>query len=202
MIPNQLMNTPGAQTGYTPYFYSSGLFQLYNQPQQNTAFRPYSTVSAGYDFTSDIVPKSSRPRGTTVEDIISKGYFAIPESEPETAIILDKKHTSWLGLDDVIHQIRHRVELYQRGTYEIEQAKCSAMNNLYEHEAYFGPADSRVRYAVNKRVNDLYSEQREERVNLWRDISKLRQLLPEHARNYLSSYRKMAILYDTGGDGM
>ena len=202
MIPNQLINTPDAQPGYTPYFYSSGLFHMYNQPRQNTASIPYSTASANYDFTSDIVPKSSRPRGTTVEDIISKGYLAIPESEPETAIISDKKHTSWLGLDDVIHQIRHRVELYQRGTYEIEPAKCEAMNNLYEHEAYIGPADSRVRYAVNKRVNDLYSEQREQRVNLWRDISKLRQLLPEHAKDYLSSYRKMAILYDTGSDGI
>ena len=202
MIPKQLTNIPGVQTGYMPYFYSSGLFQLYNQPQRNTPAGIVTTVSTGYDFTSDIVPKKTWSKTTTVEDIITKGYLAIPDSEPETAIISDKKHTSWLGLDDVIHQVRHRVELYQRNSYDIEQAKCEAMNNLYEHEAYIGPADSRVRYAVSKRVNDLYSEQREQRVNLWRDISKLKQLLPEHAQSYLSSYRKMAILNDIGDDGI
>ena len=57
-------------------------------------------TSTGYDFTSDIVPKSSRPRGLTVEDIVSRGYFPIPKSEPETAIISDKKQTSGLGRED------------------------------------------------------------------------------------------------------
>jgi len=202
MLPNQPTNMPGMDAGYVPYFYASGLFQLYNQPRPNVPARTYLVSSAGYDFTSDLHQRRAHPVGPSVEDVINRGYLSVPQSEPETAIISDKKHTSWLGLDDVIHQIRHRVELYQRSTYEIEQAKCTAMNNMYEHEAYIGPADSRVRYAVNKRVSDLYSEQREERVNLWRDISKLKQLLPEHAQNYLSSYRKMAILYDTGGDGM
>jgi hypothetical protein len=53
---------------------------------------------------------------------------------------------------------------------------------------------------VNKRLDELYSDQRDERVNLWRDVSRLRIQLPENAQQYLSAYRKVAILEDTKGD--
>jgi len=51
------------------------------------------------------------------------------------AFISDKKHTARPGLDDVIWQIRRRYEVYQRNTYEIELAKCAAINCLFKHEA-------------------------------------------------------------------
>ena len=36
----------------------------------------------------------------TVEHLIEQGYFAAPLGEPVTSILYDKKHISWLGLDD------------------------------------------------------------------------------------------------------
>ena len=57
-----------------------------------------------------------------------------------------------------------------------------------------------LEYSVNKRLDELYSDQRDERVNLWRDVSRLRIQLPENAQQYLSAYRKVAILEDTKGD--
>ena len=200
------MNTPDISkgpifdSGYMPYFYQSGKFMLYDISHRAPKSVFFST-SVGYDFTSDIVPKSSRPRGQTVEDIVRSGYFAIPKSDPETAIISDKKNTARIGLDDVIGQIRSRHELYQKNIYELELAKCAVINSLYRHEAYHGPADSRVEYSVGKRLDELYADQREERMNLWRDISKLRLILPENAQQYLSAYRKVSILEDDKGDG-
>jgi hypothetical protein len=135
-----------------------------------------------------------------VEDIVSNGYLSIPKSEPETAIISDRKNTSWLGLDDLIGQIRNRYQVYQSNIYELEKAKCATINSLFEHRAYHGPTTSKVEYSAKKRLNNLYSEQREERTNLWRDISKLKLLLPENAQNYLSAYRKVSILEDKKGD--
>ena len=87
--PNKLWNN-----GYVPYFYESGRFYFYNVPgkKKQTSYH----FPAAYDFTSDLI--KSQP---TVDDIIQAGYFAIPTSEPEIAIISDKKHTSRLGLDDV-----------------------------------------------------------------------------------------------------
>jgi hypothetical protein len=135
-----------------------------------------------------------------VEDVIQRGYLSVPRSEPETAIISDKRSTSWLGLDDLIGQIRNRYQVYERNIYELEVAKCAAINCLFEHQAYHGPTDSKVEYSVNKRLDGLYSEQREERVNLWRDVSRIKLLLPEQAQNYLAAYRKVAILDENKGD--
>ena len=163
---------------------------------------PYFGPSTGYDFTSDIVPNSSRPRGSTVEDIINKGYFPIPKAEPETAIISDKKHTSSLGLGDMISQVRQRYEIYDKNIYQIELGKCYALNSMFAIEAERGGVrqSSREAYSLNKSLRELYEQQRDERVRLWQDISRLKQNLPEQAQQYLTAYRKVSILEDDIGD--
>ncbi len=185
---------------YVIYFYESGLSKQYQQRQKDLlAGRNYGSTGS-YDFSSDLSVRQSWPKPQTVEQIVRNGYLSIPKSEPETAIISDRKNTSWLGLDDLIGQIRNRYEVYENNIYELEKAKCTAINCLFEHEAYHGPTDTKVEYSVNKRLDGLYSEQREERTNLWRDISRIKILLPEQAQNYLSAYRKVSILEDTKGD--
>jgi len=185
---------------YVVYFYESGLSTQYQQRQKNLLTQPNYGPTALYDFSSDLLRKPTWPVQQTVEDVIRNGYFSIPKSEPETAIISDKKHTAWLGLDDIVGQIRNRYEVYQGNIYDIEVAKCAVINTFYTHEAWHGPSDSRVEYSVNKRLDGLYESQRDERINLWRDVSKLRLLLPETAQQYLRGYRKVSILEDSGGD--
>jgi hypothetical protein len=160
-----------------------------------------SPTRSTYDFSSDLTGRTGFYHAPTVEQIIASGYLAVPRSDPVEAIISDKKHTSWLGLDDLIGQIRNRYDLYYKNMYELELAKCAAINTVYTHEAWHGPTDSRVEYSLGKRLDRLYSEQREERVNLWRDVSRLRLLVPENAQQYLSAYRKLSILEDSEGDG-
>ena len=197
MNPNKPNIWIATHVEYVPYFYSAGIIQKYLEQKKDL----YSAPTSNYDFSSDLSPGRTRSVPQTVEDVIRGGYFSVPKSDLETAIISDKKHTSWLGLDDVIHQIRHRHEIYSRSIYDLELSKCSVINGLYSHEAYHGPSDSKVEYSVNKRLDKLYSEQREERLNFWRDVSKLKLLLPEQAQNYLSAYRKVSILENFDGDG-
>ena len=199
MYTNRLSN----QTQwYVPYFYQTHIIQDYLE-QGKSKVQASQSSTGDYDFTSDLIkPKKTYVRTQTIEGVIQKGYFAIPKAEPEFAIISDKKHTSRLGLADIISQIQNRYETYKQNIYELEISKCAAISSLHEHEAHHGPPTSRVEYSVNKRLDRLYSEQREERVNLWQDISKLRQLLPEHAQKYLSAYRKVAILENEEGDSL
>jgi hypothetical protein len=185
---------------YVAYFYESGIVQRYLENKSSPLADLNSRHPATYDFSSDLTGRIGFYHGPTVEQIIASGYLAIPKSDPVKAIISDKKHTSWLGLDDVISQVRKRHELYQANMYGIELGKCAAMNSVHDHEAHHGPADSRIEYSLNKRLDKLYKDQREERVNLWQDISKLRLLLPENAQQYLSAYRKLSILEDYKGD--
>jgi len=205
MYPDSISNGLVFGGNYVPYFYQSGLFLAYNKPLETDKKTTQSGASTGYDFTSDLVSKPSFSQPPTVEQIIARGYFRIPKGEPETAIISDKKHISWLGLDDIIGQVRRRQEIYQRNIYDLELAKCSAINAVLVLEAERGsvPADGRESYSLNKRLQELYQQQRDERVRLWQDVSRLRQILPETAQQYLTAYRKVSILEDDSkGDGL
>lgn len=187
-------------SNYVAYFYESGIVQKYLDGQKSFLAITDERIPSKYDFSSDIVRRKSFYHIPTVEQIIASGYLAIPKGDPINAIISDNKHTSWLGLDDVIGQIRNRYELYQKNMYDLELGKCAAINTLYTHEALHGPSDSRTEYSLGKRLDKLYSEQREERTNLWRDVSRLKLLLPENAQKYLSAYRKLSILEESKGD--
>ncbi len=187
---------------YVVYFYQSGRFESYLQHQKNLLGGLNYGPPGFYDFSSDLTSRTRLHQYPTVEQIIANGYFAVAKNDPVEAIISDRRQTAWLGLDDIISQIRHRYEVYQRNTYEIEISKCSTINSFYAHEAYHGPPDSRIEYSVNKRMDKLYEGQRDERINLWRDISRLKLQLPETAQQYLSAYRKVSILEDKEGDAL
>ena len=199
-VPGKLH--PGPE--YVPYFYASGRASWYDLPAKNAPRQDHYVAAAGYDFTSDLTGRRSHFAPQSVEDVIQRGYFAIPNSDPETALISDKKHTSWLGLDDVIGQIKRRYEIYQENMYQIELGKCYTRNSVLAVIAHRGNVamNAREAYSLTKNVNELYEQQRDERVRLWQDVSKLRQLLPENAQSYLSAYRKLSILDDTRGDAL
>ena len=137
MYKTALANGPVFDGTYVPYFYQSGKFLSYDIPHRGPKSEYFGT-STGYDFTSDIVPKSDRLRSPTVEDIIKNAYFPIPKSEPETAIISDKKHTAGLGLGDIISQVRQRYEIYERNIYQIELGKCYTISSQLAVESSRG----------------------------------------------------------------
>ena len=199
-----LAKGPVFDGNYVPYFYSSGKFLAYGMPGKPGVNGTSGQGYASYDFTSDLTSKRSFPTGQTVEDIIQRGYFAVPKSEPETAIISDKKQTSGLGLGDIISQVRQRYEIYQRNIYQIELGKCYALNSVFYIEAMRGniPQNSREAYSLSKSLREFYEQQRDERVRLWQDISRLKQSLPEQAQQYLSAYRKVSILEDDPKGGL
>ena len=202
MLPDQTSDRPHFGPGYVPYFYASGQHQLYPPPITDAPGPTGHSPASRYDFTSDLSQKSAWPQSQTVEDIIKRGYFAAPRSEPETALISDKKHTSKLGLGDIIGQVRQRYRIYERNIYQIELGKCYALNSVFYIEAMRGgiPQNSREAYSLTKSLRELYEQQRDERVRLWQDISRLKQTLPEQAQSYLAAYRKVSILEDTTGD--
>jgi hypothetical protein len=195
MYPNQTIGRPHLGPEYVPYFYASGRFISYDLPHAGTREARFLPTGS-YDFTSDLLQRRAYPVPQTVDQVIQRGYLAIPRSEPETAIITDKKDTSRLGLDDVIGQIRRRYELYDKNFYEIEIGKCYLISSAHAIESARGG----VILNSKEKYGELYLQQRNERVNLWRDVSRLRLQLPENAQQYLSAYRKVSILEDDKGD--
>ena len=201
MQSKTIPNAPAFSGGYVPYFYESGLHQLYLKPPHHAPQDAQGSSHSRYDFSSDAIPSHPFERPQSVEQIVARGYFAAPAGAPETAIISDRKHTAWLGLDDVIQQVRWRHGLYEQTMHELDLAVCEANSAVFRQEAdQGGPANEKQRYAANKMIQDIYEQKRAERLTLWRDVSKLKLALPEIAQQYLSAYRKSAILEDTQGD--
>jgi len=202
MNPQHTPNRPDFSSGYVPYFYEAGLYHLYPIPSSHVSSTTPSLTYTRYDFSSDPDPWKPFRGPQTVEQIVQHGYFAVPIAVPETALISDKRDTSKLGLDDTIRQIRERQHLYERNIYDIEQGKCSAITSLFALEAERGgvPADSKELYGLSKVLQRFYQEQRAERVEFWKDVSRLKQSLPEVAQQYLAAYRKMEILKSYDGD--
>lgn len=201
MQPNTISNGPVFDGDYVPYFYQSGLFNSYGGPPAPASHQSSPMGYTSYGFSSGQDPWLPSGQLQTVEQIVSSGYFAVPGGEPETAIISDKKQTSWLGLEDTIRQVRNRHHIYNCNMYQLHQSVCEADNALFRQvAAQGGPPDNRQQYSASKLTQELYEQMRLERVSLWKDISKLKQSLPEVAQDYLAAYRKMAILEDDGGD--
>ena len=199
-----LSNQPSGrlpQGQYIPYFYESGLFQRYDKPIKTTPFQG-DFISSGYQFNSESPSRLNPDQPQTVEQIIYQGYLSIPTGDPVTAMITDKTHTAWLGLDDAISQIRHRYELYAQNIEMLEQNKCNSMNVFLAHYDKVKPmsVDDRIYYSLNKNIQNLYVQQMDERINLWRDVSRIRQSLPESAQLYLAAVRKTSVMNETGGD--
>ena len=200
MNPNNTLNPP-ATGGYLPYFYQAGLHELYPIPASNVLLStPDSSPASSHSLHAD-VPLQTDDRTQTVEQIIAHGYFAVPSADPVTALIGDKKQTSWLGLDDVLKQVGQRRELCRQNIYELELGKCAALNSIYASEAYHGPPSDQQFESLHRRIQDLYQQQRDERVNMWRDVSRLRLGLPDSIQQYLSAHRKLGVLNDPLGDG-
>jgi hypothetical protein len=202
MIPETDYNGPVFDGTYRPYFYQSGKFLLYDPSHQTEPKGYLESTASGYDFTSDLTSKRPVAGPQTVEDIIRNGYLSVPHCDPETALISDKQAVSRLGLSDIISQIKSRYEIYNDVIYNIEMSKCYTVSSQLAVESSRGGVrmSSREAYSLNKKISEFYLQQNEERVRLWQDVSRLKQLLPEQAQSYLSGYRKMAILSDTKGE--
>ncbi len=177
--------------------YLYGRQQLYGSSPTSSLYPAIPTHYTKNFFTTG-TPISKIDEGPqTVEQLVQQGYISLPTSEPETALLTDKKHTSWLGLEDVIGQVRQRREVYQKNMTDIEWGKCYAFNELAKG-GWPPSSDQESTYA--QRLQDLHGQQRNERVAYWRDISRIKQTLPESVQQYLSAFRKTELLKDMDGD--
>lgn len=197
MYPSEANPTAGAPYGAIAYQYLYGRQHQYGRTPSVTRYgaRPYWRARAAP--SADTAPAGIDDGPQTVEDLVREGFFAVPDHEPETAVLFDRRHTSWMALDDVLGQIKQREEIYKKNMLDIQWSQCYAFNELARNA---NPATEEAYAVYEKRMHDLRAEQRAERVTFWRDVSRIRERLPESAQQYLSAFRKLQILGDEGGD--
>ena len=189
---------PRRQTGAynSARYYALLRYQPYRYQSTAAPLSPESTPDSHSDFLRHRTQEAIDKGPQTVEQLVTQGYFAAPKGG-EMALLDDRKATSWLALDDAVTQIRQRRKIYEQNLLDLQWAECYAFNEL----ARGGWPASEDQYSAYARaLQDLGAQRRLERVAYWRDVSKVRQGLPEAVQQYLSAFRKSEILRDDGGD--
>jgi hypothetical protein len=192
--PQSWSQSPQELAPYSSYRYP---YTFYGGREIVYAYSPYGRREHP---DKGAVPWFFRPCSQTVDQIVVNGYLLLPGGDPTTALLTDRMHTARLGLNDVIDQIRSRHVVYQQNIYEIQRAKCAAWTATHNWLMPQSLLKTNADPDLQDRLQDLYRQERDERTKFWQDISRIRQLLPESAQQYLSAYRKQAILRDGVGD--
>lgn len=191
MYPNPTPNVPARPGSYVPFSNQFVPYAPSGAPPLDNRYVPAGAKGrARYDFSSE----------QTVDDLIVRGYLAIPTGGPVTVMLADRRHTAWLGLDDAIRQIRSRYEIYERNMHGILYGTTAATNALHTWKAERGWYSEKQIENLGKALQRLYSEERQERVGLWQDLARIRATVPEAVQTYLSAWRKLALLDDPAGD--
>ena len=81
MYPIESSNVPAIGVGYVPYFYQAGLHQLYAMPSSNPAEQPHESPHEALRAGTSASPFELADRIQTIEDVIVRGYFSVPESK-------------------------------------------------------------------------------------------------------------------------
>jgi hypothetical protein len=192
---NNQLTSPSLGPSHPSYYYSYRRARSYERPLRVVRYLNDQYTNKDARVSTPTLGPDDGPQ--TVEDLIEQGYFAVPKREAESAVLLDRQDTSWLALDGVLAQVRDRHEIYRKNMLEIEWGKCYAFNEL-ARQGWPAPAEQHAIY--QKRLHELHADQRAERIRFWLDVSRLRQLIPPSAQQYLSSVRKTAILGLDRGD--
>ena len=187
MTPNQHPPATPGQPLTLPLATAPTRYSADPDPARYAFAEPIAYRTAGFGAPADSYPGTQRSSFPVAED-------------PATAWLTDRQKTHKLALEDVIGQVRERVEIYTRRVSEIEQAKCAAFNTAFSwHLPAEQPPDA-FDPQLHQLLQDLYRERRDERARLWSDLSRLRSALPETLQTYLTTYRQRALLADRPGD--
>ena len=142
----------------------------------------------------------------TIDTIVRRGRLLVPNADPITAPLTDRRYTMSLGLDDAIRQIEQRLELYRLHMAGLTEDELSTRNAAQSWFDITGIVDGGRDPDLQSQLREIDQRRRDERLSCWRDLSRLRQSLPQWAQDYLGAYRRSQILSDMSaaysrGDG-
>ncbi|MFN3166979.1 MAG: hypothetical protein ACE37H_07940 [Phycisphaeraceae bacterium] len=99
-----------------------------------------------------------------------------------------------LELGDVLAQIKERVAIYRQHFEELEQAKLDVTNVRHHWLDPIRRHGTLTDPDLVKAIQELDAQQRQERLSCWKDVSNLRQQVPEHWRQYLAAAQQYRLI--------
>ena len=175
--------------------------RYYRQPESAFSDRCSSLPGSGtFGHLGDYRPKARKAPShwsapwPSVDELLSESPAPASQLDPVAGFLSERKLITHLGLTDTLSQIHERVGLYLLHKNEIEQDELATLNDIHSFPAINGYIHPETYQEIQKRVQRLGEQKRRERLDFWRDLSRLRQSVPEVLDSYLDSCRKMRIL--------
>ena len=170
-----------------------------NEYQADPSFNlnTYSPLKSSTQYTPSkrSVSSSHTAKPLSIEDLLQGVWTPSGVStEPVTAMLNDRIQVQSLALDDVLRQIKERITLYHQHVDELEHAKVAVRN---VRRRWTDPMDKIGEVPDPELVSEIHnleSQQRQERLSAWKDLSSLRQQVPEHWQQYLGAQRQQSCL--------
>lgn len=135
------------------------------------------------------LPNNASSSKPSIEDLLQGVWLPIQSQDPVASMLTDRLNVNTLGLCDVLEQIKERITLYRRHFDELEHAKLDVRN---VRKRWTDPMDKIGNLPdpdLVSAIHELESQQRNERLSCWKDLSSLRQQLPEQWQQYLGAVR-------------
>ncbi|MFW6061185.1 MAG: hypothetical protein ACOC93_00095 [Planctomycetota bacterium] len=154
-------------------------------------------LTYGLEYAASGLPAESRGRyatsPVTVDYVLTYGRMARPHSDPMLAGLYDRKNISSMVLDDLIQQAHSRIELYRRHLSELDDQEIALRNASRRclRPPGWEPQDDPE---ILRDLQNIDDQRRRERLDFWRDMSRLRLMVPESAEAYLGASRRLAAL--------
>ena len=150
--------------------------------------RPYRAARPAYR-------PPSRPAGTgvTVDDLVTDRRLPRRRIDPALASLADRRQTAWMGLDDLIPQARARADLYRQHLIELDYEEIAIRNASRRCPRPIG-WEPHEDPEVLRDLQAIDDQRRRERVDFWRDMSRIRLMMPESASAYLGASRRLDLL--------
>lgn len=148
------------------------------------------------------LPVNSMPykvQNDSVDDLVRTGDLKHLNIYDQNDLFADRRKTSYLALDNIVTQIRRRYEIYDSNIRVLEYSKIKLTEHFYQWPQQFGFWPPGQREMLSEQMNQLYQKQLDEKVSLWKDVSKLKLMLPQSLNDYLAIKRKSDIY--NGGEG-
>lgn len=187
MSPTQLPQPSAAPGGR--YSISLGI------PIDTASAARYGIGANRYNTTHE--ESGDLPRRPGIEQLLDGVWHSGSSTDPAASMLEDRLSVGSFALGDVLRQIRDRLVIYHRHLDELEQAKMqfrTVRKQWLDPQDRFGHLPDPEGVTV---LQGIDAQQRAERLSAWKDLSALRQRLPEHWQGYLSAWRQYELISDT-----
>lgn len=130
----------------------------------------------------------------SIEDLLQGVWRPTGSPDMVAGLFHDRLQAQTLELSDVLEQIKQRLDIYQKHFDELEQAKLDVTNVRHHWLDPIRRNGVATDPDLVSAIEDFNAQQRQERLSCWKDLSSLRQQVPEHWRQYLNAARQYHLI--------